>query len=43
MDSKNVLELKGDKNGKRAVKEIEKALKRFQVKLKTITSLRQGC
>jgi len=34
----HLLELKGDKNGKRAVKEIEKALKRFQVKLETISS-----
>jgi len=34
----HLLELKGDKNGKRAVKEIEKALKRFQVKLETIAS-----
>ena len=34
----HLLELKGDKNGKRAVKEIEKALKRFQVKLETLSS-----
>ena len=34
----HLLDLKGDKNGKRAVKEIEKALKRFQVKLEMLQS-----
>lgn len=34
----HLLDLKGDKNSKRAVKEIEKALKRFQVKLDTLSS-----